>query len=131
MKKIYVGHCKLSDYEKELYAVVKSLDEYTTYEFILPHDMDREAYNGREFYKSVDLFIAEVSYKATGLGIELGWAFDDGVPIYYICKDGVQLGQSLRCLSDKFYTYRDEESLKEVLHKIIDDWRNRNDVKKI
>lgn len=130
MKRIYVGHCKLSNYETELYDVVKSLDEYKHYEFILPHDMDREAYNGRDFYKTLDLFIAEVSYKATGLGIELGWAFDDGVPIYYIYKDGVKLGQSVQCLSDTFYSYRDRESLRETLSLLLKDFEEQYGDKK-
>ncbi len=126
MKKIYVGHCKLSDYENELYNVVKSLDEYGKYEFILPHEVNKEAYNGRDFYKTLDLFIAEVSYKATGLGIELGWAYDDGIPIYYVYKEGTNIGQSLRCLSDKFYSYNDEDSLREMLSLIIRDYEEKN-----
>jgi len=44
--------------------------------------------HSRDFYTNLDLFIAEVSYRATGLGIELGWASDDNIPIYCFYKKG-------------------------------------------
>lgn len=131
MRRIYIGHSRSFDYENELYKVVKELEEYKDYEFILPHDMGNNDYFGRDFYKSLDLFIGEVSYGATGLGIELGWVYDDGIPIYYIYKDGVRISNSIKGLSDKFYVYSDLESLKEVLRNIIDDWEHNNGSKEV
>lgn len=128
--KIYFGHSKDMDYES-LYKLFRNNDELKGYEVILPHELDKSAYNGRDFYKSIDLFVAEVSCKATGLGIELGWAYDDGVPIYYIYKEGSKVGNSLKCLSDKFYSYSDNDSFIEVIKDIINDWSNENGNKEI
>lgn len=118
------------DYES-LYKLFRNNEELKGYEVILPHEKDKSAYNGRDFYNSIDLFIAEVSCKATGLGIELGWAYDDGVPIYYIYHEGSKVGNSLKCLSDKFYSYSDNDSFIEVIKDIINDWSNENGNKEI
>ena len=38
----------------------------------------------RDFIKSIDLVIAEVSFPSTRLGVELGFLYDDNKSIYYI-----------------------------------------------
>jgi hypothetical protein len=43
-------------------------------------------YNSRESLKTVDIFIAEVSYPATGLGIEIGFTSLYGKRILCISK---------------------------------------------
>lgn len=129
--KIYVGHSKKMDYEEKLYNVIRSSKELGSFSFLLPHEKDANSYQEREFYKTLDLFIAEVSYPATGLGIELGWAYDDGVPIYYIYQEGKKLGNSLKCLSKRFYSYSDDDSLVRTLLRILEDWRNEYGNKEI
>lgn len=57
------------DYKNNLYDPIKRSKLYIQHRFIFPHDgID---VNSRESLKEVDLFIAEVSEPATGLGIEL------------------------------------------------------------
>ncbi len=122
--KVYFGHSKAIDYENIIYKVIRESEDLKDYNIILPHETDKTAYNTRDFYKSLDLFIADISEKATGLGIELGWAFDDGVPIYYVYQEGSKLSSSVRCLSDKFYSYTDRDSLIEQVKLILKDWKD-------
>lgn len=68
---IYIGHPKSIDY-KRLYQLIRSDEELMEYDIILPHEYDDNGANSREFYQTIDIFIAEISEKATGLGIELG-----------------------------------------------------------
>ena len=46
---------------------------------------------------------AEVSYPATGLGIELGWVSDDNILIYFFYKKGKLPSSSLKCISNHIY----------------------------
>ena len=84
MKKIYIAHSKDIDYINELYEPLKNANFLKNYTLLLPHELSEFSYNTRDFYKDIDIFIAEVSKPATGLGIELGWAFDDNTKIYCI-----------------------------------------------
>jgi len=121
MKKIYVGHSKKMNYKEDLYQIIRNSEELKDYFFILPHEESDSSSNTREFYHSIDLFIADVSESATGLGIELGWAYDDKVPVYYIYKQGSKISGSTRCISDKFYEYSDSKSLITRILEIIKD----------
>lgn len=115
--KIYIGHSKLNDYEKDLYKPVR--EKLSKYEIILPHEKDSTNYFGREFYKNIDLFIAEVSNPATGLGIELGYADDDKTPIYCIYKKGNKYSGSLTTITDKFYEYKNIDDMIRIIEEII------------
>ncbi len=119
--KIYIGHSREYDYETELYKIIRADKELNSKNIILPHE---EGYVGnitREFYSDIDIFIAEVSYKATGLGIELGWAYDDKIPIYCIYKKGTKISSSLKIVTDKFYEYDTNEELINVIKAILEE----------
>ena len=58
-----------SDYQKELYEPLKNAPFFLDHTWIFPHD--GVEVNSRESLKNIDLFIAEVSHPATGLGIEI------------------------------------------------------------
>lgn len=131
MEKIYVAHSKKMNYKDELYKVIRESKELEKFNILLPHEFDDNSSNPREFYKTLDLFIADVSFTGTGLGIELGWVYDDGVPIYYIYKKGSKLSGSIKCVSEKFYGYNDSESLVKVLLEIINDWKKNNGSKEV
>jgi len=45
---------------------------FKNHEIILPHD--KRNLISKDIIKKCNLFIAEVSFPSTGLGIELGWA---------------------------------------------------------
>lgn len=117
--KIYIGHSREYDYETELYKIIRADKELNNENIILPHE---EGYVGnitREFYSDIDIFIAEVSYKSVGLGVELGWAYDDKIPIYCVYKKGAKISSSLKIVTDKFYEYDTNEELINVIKGIF------------
>ena len=42
---------------------------FNNHKLVLPHENNQENTNTRDFYKSIDVLIAECSKPATGLGI--------------------------------------------------------------
>ena len=83
---IYIAHSREFDYVKELYIPIRNDENLNENTIILPHEKNDFSSNTRDFYKNIDLLIAECSYPSTGLGIELGWASDDNIPTYCIYK---------------------------------------------
>ncbi len=61
--------------------------------------------------KGCDLIIAEVSFPATGQGIELGWASMLDIPIICIYKEGAKVSGSLHAVSKKLLMYTDEQNM--------------------
>lgn len=116
--RVYIGHPKSIDY-LTLYKAIRSDEELKSYEIILPHEYDANGANSREFYQTLDIFIAEVSEKATGLGIELGWAYDDGVDIYALCNKSAKVSNSVRVLTDNIYLYEDIDEMIAIVKSII------------
>lgn len=127
--KIYVGHSRDIDYAKELYRPIREFEKDTNHVFLLPHEKSNTSSNDRNFYNEIDLFIAEVSMPATGLGIELGWAYDNNVPIVCIFKKGKKISDSLNSVTNNFYEYENTEELKNVIELIIENEKNKNDFK--
>lgn len=117
--KIYVAHSREFDYEKELYHPIRSDQNLPQTDIILPHEAGQNINFGRKFYSQLDLVIAEVSYAATGLGIELAWAYDAHVPIICISKSGARISGSLHAVCDHFYEYANTESLIKLVEDII------------
>ena len=125
--KIYIAHSKVTDYQNELYAPIRNDEALNEHEVILPHEFSNTSSNTRNFYKDIDLFIAECSYPATGLGIELGWAFDDDAPIYCIHKKGNKVSGSIYAITQNVFEYKDINEMLEIEEKIV----MENDKKKI
>lgn len=120
--KIYIGHSRGFDFEQELYLPIRNATELPQQDIVFPHEAQQDLKNPRDFYQNIDLFIAEVSYPATGLGIELGWAYDSKVPIVCIHKTGQKISGSLRAVTNDFYNYNDGKDLVDVVSKIIEDF---------
>ena len=118
--RVYIGHSKKIDYIKELYEPLRKDIFFNNHELILPHEKDEISSNSREFYKTIDVFIAECSDTATGIGIELGWAFDDNKNIYCIYKKGKEISGSLKSVTNNFYEYNDLNEMLSVVKSIID-----------
>jgi hypothetical protein len=116
--KIYVGHSKNINYEEELYKPIRKID--TKHKFIFPHENNNNVKNSRDYYSNFDMFIAEVSMPATGLGIELGFAYDSNIPIFCIYKKNSKISSSLNCITNNFFEYETEEELIKVIRSIID-----------
>lgn len=105
---IYFGHSKELNYQI-FYEKLETDFDSPRYNFIFPHKETKDSRNGRDFYKksNIDLFIAEVSLPATGLGIELGFAYDEKIPVICFYKEGIKYSNSLKSVTDNFVEYRD------------------------
>ena len=113
--KIYVAHSRGFDYKNELYKPIRECDNLKNYEIILPHESDEYSYHGRDFYKNVDLYICEVSFPATGLGMELAFAYDENKPIYCIYKKGNKFSSSIKSVTDKIIEYDTTDQMDKII----------------
>jgi hypothetical protein len=113
--KIYFAHSKRFDYESEYYKPIEESLLLKQHELIFPHKPARDSYYSRDFYRDLDLVIAEVSYPGTGLGIEIGWVYDDNTPIYCFHRKGADFSSSLRSATDNIIEY---DSIEEMVSKI-------------
>lgn len=110
MLKIYVAHSKNIDFKTELYTPLKNSPLYSQYGFILPHETD-EFVNSKEIIRKSNLVIAEVSYSATGVGIELGWADSFSVPILCLHKEDAKPSGSLKAITNTIISYFDSADM--------------------
>ena len=117
--KIYIAHSKDFDYKNELYLPIRNDKELKKLEIILPHEISNISSNTRDFYRSIDLFIAECSYPAVGMGIELGWVSDDNIPIYCIHKKGIRTSNSIKAVTSNIYEYNDKNDMLNIIKRII------------
>lgn len=123
--KIYIGHSRDINYANELYKPIKEFGDNSNNTFLLPHEKDANSSNGRDFYNGLDLFIAEVSMPSTGLGIELGWVYDNNIPIVCIYKKGAKVSGAIKSVTNSFFEYETSEDLKVVLESIINEHKNK------
>lgn len=118
--KIYVAHSRSFDFQKELYEPIRNSALAKEHTFVLPHSDSEEPFNSKQFFQDgCDLVLAEVSYPATGLGIELGWADFLQIPIACMYKKNAKISGSLKAVSDIFFEYSDSQDLIAQVEKII------------
>ena len=117
--KIYLAHSREMDYRNDLYLPLRSESYFENHELILPHEIERPV-NTREFYRTIDVFIAECSYPATGLGIEMGWVYDDGKEIYCVYKKGAKISSAISAVTDRFYEYSNSKELVTIIKDIVE-----------
>ncbi len=121
--KIYIGHASKLNFKKELYQPIRESQLNLEHEIILPHEIYSEAsdFVTRDIIKTCDVMIAEVSFPATGLGIELGWADSAGTPIICIYRKGQKVVESLNVITDNFIEYVDTDDMMNKISDIIRD----------
>ncbi|MFV0626353.1 MAG: hypothetical protein ACK5N8_03260 [Alphaproteobacteria bacterium] len=117
MKKIYFGHSSDIDYNL-LYNLLLESTLYQSNNIFLPH-LNGQNVNTIELIKKCDLFIAEVSKPSTGLGIELGIAYEYKIPIACLFKTGNKPSSSLKYISTKFIEYSDEISFLKSVEELL------------
>lgn len=115
---IYIAHSREFDYENELYQPIRSAKQLPQKDIILPHESTNNSNHDRTFYNNLELLIAEVSYPATGLGIELGWASDSKVPIVCLYQSGKRYSGSLHAVTDQFYEYHNAQELIQIIENL-------------
>jgi hypothetical protein len=111
--KIYVSHSRNYDFLNELYLPLRDSSLNSQHEFILPHENGSEPFNTKELFQTqgCGLVIAEVSFPATGQGIELGWANILNIPVLCISKKDAKISGSLKVITDKFIEYETSDDL--------------------
>jgi len=117
--KIYVAHSKQLNYLENLYRPIREDKELQEHTILLPHEESNDSYNSREFYKDLSIMIAEVSYPATGMGIELCWAYDYNVPIYCLFQKNMKVSNSLKSITKNIIEYENEKDLLNIIKEII------------
>lgn len=117
--RIYVAHPTSLDYEKYIYIPLRSDSFLNQHELILPHEASSNIHSSREGYKNVDLVIAECSQPSTGMGIELGWFFDDDKPIFCFYKNGMKPSSALEAVAKEIIEYSDSEDFVKKVRKTI------------
>ena len=96
--RLYVGHSKDYDFKNSLYRPIRESLLNKAHTILLPHEHQDAPFNSPELMKTIDLFIAEVSLPSIGLGIELGWADRDKIPIAAVFRTGLKMGRSVQSL---------------------------------
>jgi nucleoside 2-deoxyribosyltransferase len=119
MKNIYFAHPREINYQ-ELYKVLKKNFSGDKINLILPYE-NKVFSDSKEFLKNkCDLVIAEVSKKATGLGIELGWANLFEIPIVCFYQKGNKMSRSLGVICDQFFEYEDLDDFGEKTKEVVE-----------
>jgi nucleoside 2-deoxyribosyltransferase len=119
---IYLAHAKeYPDFKQNLYLPLVDLLTKDLH-LILPHQNSDSPFNSRQliFYQKVDLVLAELSYPATGLGIEMGWANSQNIPIIGLTKNNYKVSSSAQMLCQKilFYDELDSKFREELLEEL-------------
>lgn len=120
--KIQVGHSRDFDYQNELYIPLKENFKSWDIEWIFSHEWENNWRLSEETLKWVDIFLAEVSYPATGLGIELGFAYLYKKRIVCISQSWIKISSSLKNICEDFIEYVDLEDLSFKLRKYFKDF---------
>jgi nucleoside 2-deoxyribosyltransferase len=67
------------------------------------------------------LLIAEVSQKAIGVGIEIGYAVGKGIPVVYLRKQGSAYSTTVGGVAHAMVVYEDAEDLRVKLTQVLED----------
>jgi hypothetical protein len=118
--RIYIGHSVGFDYQKELYEPLKASELFKQHELILPHEANPPTRNQKNFYSTLDLFVAEVSYPSTGLGIELAWAQDAGRKILCVHRADKKPSRSIGSLCTDIRIYNNMEELVKIIQSVVE-----------
>ena len=101
--KVYLAHSSNCDYINKIYKPILADPELSKI-ITLPH-MEKDYMHNRNYYEDFDLVIAEVSNPSTGMGIELGFFYDEKKPIY--CLYQGDYSKSIEVIAKKIIEYND------------------------
>ena len=120
---MYCPHATSFDFVSEWYEPLRDLS--FTEDLVLPHESTDEQFPSREFLTSgeCDLVVAEVSYPSLGLGIELGWASMEEVPIVAMYRSGSRPSGAVYAVTDRVIEYQDENDLLDKITEIYGEFK--------
>lgn len=116
--KIYVGHSREYDYVHNLYEPLLNSNIAKEHEFVFPHYNNKEA-NSKDIVEESDLFIAEVSFASTGLGIEIGRAESKNKKILCVYDEQYKCPSSLKFVNVDVISYKNVTDLMVKLEEYI------------
>ena len=129
MKTAYFGISKSNrvNFDKEIHQLQKCLAKYDisllvfvdNYNFKLGEEKEMMNIAFKEIDKS-DFLIVELTKKAIGVGIEVGYAFAKRKPIIYIKRGNAKHSTTVDGCSDFVIEYENEIHLSEEVEKVID-----------
>lgn len=117
--KIYVAHPSIINYREEIYTPLRQDNFFLQHSLILPHEEDVNFQDVRGRYKDIDIVISECSQPSTGMGIELGWFFDDKKPIFCLYKKGTMPSSALKAITKAIIEYENSEDFVIKVKEII------------
>jgi hypothetical protein len=117
--KIYFCHSRDFDYKNDLYKPIRESNLNKQHEIIFPHENESSTINTKDVIKNCNVVFAEVSFPATGLGIELGWADTCVVPIVCFSKTCAKISGSLKFITSNFIEYSDPKDLIGKIEKFL------------
>ena len=117
--KIYIAHPTALDYQNDIYQPLENDPFFAQHDLIFPHKTTVNIQNTRNCYKDIDLVIAECSQPSTGMGIELGWFFDDDKPIFCFYKNGLKPSASVATIAKAVIKYGNTQDFVDKIKKAI------------
>lgn len=89
--------------EIEVFAFVRNVQNYGKCN-LLPNEIMETAF--KEIKRS-NILIVEASQLSIGVGIEAGYAYSNGIPIYLIAHYKSEVSNSIKGIADKTLFYKD------------------------
>ena len=107
---IYLSHASSFDYQTELYAPLKlSLAQH--HSIFFPHETDSVHIKSKDVIARANIMLAEVSFPATGQGIEIGWADAFATPIVCFYRSADTPSRSLKFVTKNFIIYDTQDDM--------------------
>ena len=123
---IAISYNKRKQLQPELDAIKEVLKQHSITPFVFVDNYNFNASQEKEMMQQAfgeidkcDLLIAEVSDKAIGIGIEVGYAKAKNKPIIYLRHRTAEHSTTVSGTSDYIVIYSDDDDLKKQLFQLV------------
>ena len=72
-----------------------------------------------EIIRACQLVVIDLSEKGVGLGIEAGYAYAQGVPVFTVAREGTDVSDTLRGISRDVFLYRSAADLRGFFAQLV------------
>ena len=122
--RIYVAHKQGADFQDELYAKLRQSALNTEHTIILPHEQIGVSFDSKQLlHQGVDVMIAEVTFHAIGVGMEIAYADVFGVPLLCVYRNGSKPSNSALQKAKKVIEYETIEGLISDIEKLLPEFQ--------
>ncbi|KXX69634.1 nucleoside 2-deoxyribosyltransferase [Flammeovirga sp. SJP92] len=128
MKKAYLGisFSNRKRFDNEINTLKEILQEnnYELFVFVdqyrfQSHQEKKMMETAFKEIESSDLFIAELTHKAIGVGLEVGYAHAKNIPIIYIRQKGSEYSTTVAGCAEAILEYENETDLKQKIDPLL------------